>query len=102
MASQRIGFKKPQIDHPAFVCLVRYRPVIPTTVREGNKMAQDQTTRRDRLLRLPEVQKLTGLGRTFIYQATANKTVKLGRASAWPESEVLAWVEARKAERTAA
>jgi prophage regulatory protein len=60
----------------------------------------------DRLLRLPEVQKLTGLGRTFIYQATANKSfpmlVKLGRASAWPESEVLAWVEARKAERMAA
>jgi predicted DNA-binding transcriptional regulator AlpA len=26
----------------------------------------------------------------------------LGRASAWPESEIRAWIEARKAERTAA
>lgn len=60
----------------------------------------------DRLLRLPAVQSVTGLCRASIYNAvgrgTFPKPVKLGRMSAWPESEVRAWVEARKAERNAA
>ncbi|MFC3086348.1 helix-turn-helix transcriptional regulator [Tabrizicola soli] len=60
----------------------------------------------DRLLRLPVVQDLTGLGRASIYKAIVErafpKPVKLGRASAWPESEVRRWIEARKAERCAA
>ncbi|MGO4909028.1 helix-turn-helix transcriptional regulator [Pseudorhodobacter sp. W20_MBD10_FR17] len=64
----------------------------------------------DRLLRLPEVLALIGLSRPELYRRMKRpasdsgfpRQVKLGRASAWPESEVLAWVEARKAERTAA
>lgn len=60
----------------------------------------------DRLLRLPEVKRVTGLGRSTIYDAANRmgfpKPVKLGRTSAWPESEVRAWIEARKAERPAA
>jgi prophage regulatory protein len=60
----------------------------------------------DRLLRLPEVQSIVGLCRAMIYRAVASgrfpEPVKLGRVSAWPESEVLAWIEARKAERSAA
>lgn len=60
----------------------------------------------DRLLRLPVVKIITGLGRTSIYEAVARndfpKPVKLGRLSAWPESEVCRWVEARKADRAAA
>jgi len=60
----------------------------------------------DRLLRLPAVQELTGLARATIYKAVVQrsfpKPVKLGRASAWPEAEVRAWIEARKAERSAA
>lgn len=60
----------------------------------------------DRLLRLPDVRKITGLGRTSVYEAVASrnfpKPVKMGRLSAWPESEVRAWIEARKAERDAA
>ena len=60
----------------------------------------------DRLLRLPAVQELTGLARATIYKAVVQrhfpKPVKLGRASAWPEAEVRAWIDARKAERSAA
>jgi prophage regulatory protein len=60
----------------------------------------------ERLLRLPAVKIATGLGRASIYKAIAERSfprpVKLGRASAWPESEVLRWIEARKAERSAA
>lgn len=59
-----------------------------------------------RLLRLPVVQELTGLARATIYKAVVQrsfpKPVKLGRASAWPEVEVRAWIEARKAERSVA
>jgi predicted DNA-binding transcriptional regulator AlpA len=55
---------------------------------------------------LPAVQELTGLARATIYKAVVQrnfpKPVKLGRASAWPEAEVRAWIEARKAERSAA
>ena len=69
-------------------------------------MIQNHPKPSDRLLRLPEVKTLTGLGTTFIYGAVARdkfpRFVKLGRASAWPEREVLAWVEARKAERNPA
>lgn len=60
----------------------------------------------DRLLRLPAVQELTGLARATIYKAVVQRSfprpVKLVRASAWPEVEVRAWIEARKAERSAA
>lgn len=65
----------------------------------------------ERLLRLPEVRQRVGLSRTTIYRRAAlpadavdafPKPVKLGRCSAWPESEVLRWIERRKAERPAA
>jgi len=61
---------------------------------------------RDRFLRLPEVKHLTGLGRTSIYEAVRRRgfppPVKLGRASAWSQAEVLVWIEAAKASRDAA
>lgn len=60
----------------------------------------------DRLLRLPDLKLITGMGRTRTYDEIKRdrfpKPVKLGRGSAWPESEVRAWVEARKAERSGA
>lgn len=60
----------------------------------------------DRLLRISTVLELTAMGRTQAYDEIKMgrfpKPVKLGRASAWPESEIRAWIEARKAERTAA
>lgn len=57
----------------------------------------------DRLLRLPDLKPITGMGRTMTYDQIKlgrfPKPVKLGRLSAWPESEVRRWVEDRKAER---
>lgn len=60
----------------------------------------------DRLLRLPDVILITGLGRSSVYAAISSYgfpgPVKLGRRSAWPESEVRGWIESRKADRAAA
>jgi prophage regulatory protein len=60
-----------------------------------------------RLIRLPEVQQLTGLGRSAIYNKVASgelaPPVKIGpRASAWVESEVYDWIESRIAKRAEA
>lgn len=59
-----------------------------------------------KLVRLPEVMKLTGLARPTIYRAIQKgqfpAPVKLGRASAWPEHEVHEWIEARMGERNSA
>jgi prophage regulatory protein len=53
-----------------------------------------------RLLRLPAVQRLTGLSRSTIYQLSAvgdfPAPVKIGsRASAWISIEVSDWIDAR-------
>ena len=52
------------------------------------------------LLRLPEVKRRTGLGRTSIYDAVARgkfpAPVKLSeRAVAWPSDAVSRWIDAR-------
>lgn len=62
---------------------------------------------RETILRRPEVQARTGLGRSTIYAmmaaGTFPKPIKLGaKAVGWPESEIAAWLEGRKAERDAA
>ena len=56
----------------------------------------------DRLLRLPEVQRLTGLGRSAIYQQMKDgyfpRSVKVGpRAATWSEAAVQAWIRQRLA-----
>lgn len=58
----------------------------------------------DRILRLPEVEELTGLRRTAIYAHAKSgsfpqpfKITK--RATGWLESEVRAWIESRASER---
>ncbi len=60
----------------------------------------------DRLLRLPQVEALTGLRRSALYSRIKNLSfpapLKIGpRASAWPESAVQAWIQAqiRKAQK---
>ena len=55
----------------------------------------------NRLIKLPEVETLTGKRRSAIYRdPTFPRPVKLGpRASAWVESEVYAWIESRIAQR---
>lgn len=55
------------------------------------------------LLRLPEVELAARLSRSTIYRmvqaGTFPKPVKIGkRASAWRESDVLAWIESRTSE----
>lgn len=57
-----------------------------------------------RILRRPEVERMTGLSRQGIYdcihRAGFPRPVKLGgRASGWVESEVQAWIEARISDR---
>lgn len=61
----------------------------------------------DRTLRRRDVEARTGLSRSTLYammaQGTFPRPVRLGeRAVGWPESEIAAWLEARKAERDAA
>jgi prophage regulatory protein len=53
-----------------------------------------------RVLRLPEVISVTGLGRSMIYQMEADqrfpKRVRIGtRAVGWLEGEVKAWLQKR-------
>jgi prophage regulatory protein len=59
--------------------------------------AADQTIR---VLRLPEVCSVTGLGRSMIYQMEADqrfpKRVRIGtRAVGWLEGEIRAWLQKR-------
>ena len=67
-----------------------------------------ETPKSEHLLRLPVVMKLTGLSRPSVYRAISRpvtagggfpRPVKLGRASAWPASEVQQWIEQRKEAR---
>ena len=60
----------------------------------------------ERILRRPKVQDRTGLSRSSLYAmmaaGTFPKPIPLGpRAVGWAESEIAAWLEARKAERAA-
>lgn len=57
-----------------------------------------------RMLRRPEVEARCGLSRSTIYAKMADGTfptsIKLGvRAVGWLESEITAWLEARKTDR---
>jgi prophage regulatory protein len=63
-------------------------------------MTQQTHTQRERLLRRPEVEKMTGRGRSAIYEGISNGTfpapVKIGpRAVAWPESTIAQWIADR-------
>jgi prophage regulatory protein len=65
--------------------------------------ASTAITARQRILRLPEVCAVTGLGRSFIYQLQAAgsfpQRVKLGlRAVGWLENEVQRWLSDKVAE----
>ncbi len=59
-----------------------------------------------KLLRLPEVESVTGVRRSYIYAKIQTgdfpKPVKIGpKATAWPSSEIQDWIAARIAERDA-
>lgn len=56
-------------------------------------------TPRDRLIRLPAVELATGFKKSTLYgwikEGKFPKPIQIGRASAWPESSVLQWVQDR-------
>jgi prophage regulatory protein len=61
---------------------------------------QKPVTPRDRLLRLPEVEALTGCRKSTVYKLMKEgkfpKSVRItDRMAAWPESSVLQWVQER-------
>lgn len=65
---------------------------------------QNPPATHNRLVRLPEVMSVTGLGRSSIYELEAKgkfpKRIALTpRASAWSWNEVLEWVDARIRDR---
>ena len=66
----------------------------------GTLQAAHMPGQPDRLLRLPEVQRLTGLGRSAIYQQMKDgffpRSVKAGpRAATWSEAAVQGWIRQR-------
>lgn len=50
----------------------------------------------EKIIRLPQVKAMVGLGTTAIYDKMKNsdfpKQIKLGRLSGWVESEIQAWI----------
>ena len=62
-----------------------------------DRLPTESTRSPDRLLRLPEVQRLTGLKRSAIYEqmqkGTFPRSVKVGpRAASWSEASIQAWI----------
>lgn len=62
-----------------------------------------QNVRPDRLLRLPQVIEITGIGKTMIYRLMRQQKFPQpfkpgGYASRWSESEVEAWRHAQRKE----
>ncbi|WPH15938.1 helix-turn-helix transcriptional regulator [Variovorax paradoxus] len=77
-----------------------------TLLCDDSTMLLAQTIKRapDRLLRLPEVERLTGLRRSAVYEQMRRgifpRSVKAGqRTAAWPESAVQSWIADRIRER---
>jgi len=78
-----------------------------TLLRGDATVPSMQTAKRasDRLLRLPEVERLTGLRRSTIYEQMRRgifpHSVKAGqRTATWPESAVQSWIAERIDGRT--
>lgn len=50
----------------------------------------------EKIIRLPQVKELVGLGTTAIYEKMKRgefpRQIKIGRASGWIESEIQAWI----------
>ncbi|WP_114240046.1 AlpA family phage regulatory protein [Dyella sp. C9] len=65
--------------------------------------AKSQLATGDRLIRLPDVASLVGICKTAIYKLVKSGSfpppVKLGRASAWPEAEVIEYITAQRRSR---
>lgn len=61
--------------------------------------AQQQPVTSERLINLDEIESITGFKSSYIYSKIQKggfpKPVKIGAASRWRESQVLAWVHAQ-------
>ena len=71
---------------------------LATPARHLEPVAQVAPPFRDRLLRLPEVETITGMKKTRIYEQMREGRFPLRiaisrRFTAWPESAVLQWVQ---------
>ncbi len=78
-----------------------------SAVKDSLMVQGEEHHLQERILRRPEVQHRTGLSRSAIYVRMAAgvfpRPLPLGvRAVGWAESEIAAWLEGRKAERSAA
>jgi len=101
-------------NHESSACIITY-PTAERAVQAAHLLQEAltllcsdptmplaQTIKRppDRLLRLPEVERLTGLRRSAIYEQMRKgifpRSVKAGqRTAAWPESAVQSWIADR-------
>lgn len=59
---------------------------------------RETVIKRDRILRMPEVERATGIGKSTIYALMARKEfpqcVRItARCVGWPESAVLSWIQ---------
>ena len=77
-------------------------PMCGEAAREDNRLhnPSGEWQARTRILRRPEVERMSGLSCSTIYEKVANGTfpapVRLGaKAVGWREDEVLAWIESR-------
>lgn len=71
--------------------------------KEPSISSSQLPARHTQLLRLCEVLQRTGVSRSWVYRQVADgsfpKPVKLNRTSAWLESEIEDWIDARIAQR---
>lgn len=69
----------------------------------GVPPVSEQQPNFDTLLKLPEVSRQVGFGKSAIYEMIAAgvfpEPIKLGCASRWSQQEVQAWIEQQKAAR---
>ncbi|MCY1455626.1 Prophage CP4-57 regulatory protein (AlpA) [compost metagenome] len=79
-----------------------------TPLRSGDMPAtgQQEQVAIDALIKLPEVCRQAGFGKSAIYEMIAAgvfpEPIKLGCASRWSQQEVQAWIEQQKASRNKA
>lgn len=71
-----------------------------TQVETASQPAQmGESTLTNKIIRLPQVREMVGLGTTAIYDKMKKsdfpKQIKIGRLSGWVESEVQAWINER-------
>ena len=87
-------------SQPADTTWVTICPSVTGTTQVEVFMESQKDTRKIQILRLPEVCKATGLGRSMVYQLEAERRfptrVRIGeRAVGWVEEEVQGWLAER-------